>query len=140
MSALAKDGASQSDFIRWVEVTLGPLNSGADPVSAITAWLRSHFSYRPEANEVLRTVPWMWADFFQLGHIEGDCDDASIWSAAVFAALGYRVRLRAIRYSDPQEFQHVFAEVYRVRWVPSDLTVPPGETYNILESMVVYVA
>ena len=135
MARLAKEGARQDKFEAWAKFTLGTM-----PLESIGRWLRRHYSFRPEAEEVLRTVDWMLNDFATAGYVEGDCDDASIFVAAVSLVLGYRVRLVAIRYRDPLEFEHVYAEVFDGRWVIVDLTVPEGTRYNVLERMVLDVA
>lgn len=97
------------------------------------SWLRRHFVYRPEYWEVLREVDWMARDFEEFGYVEGDCDDASIFSAFVLRSLGYPVQIVAIRHTDPYEFEHVFVVS---GGVTVDPTVLRGTRYQILERMV----
>lgn len=136
MASLARSGAKADNFRSWARSEFL-----AVPPEAIGARLREVFVYRDENQEVIRTVPWMFEDLQGRGHFEGDCDDSSTFTAAVFLALNLPVRFRAIRYSDPSEFQHVFVEVlFEGSWRIVDLTVPPGTPYEILESMVIHAA
>lgn len=110
-------------------------------IGGIDRWIRGHFRYRGEREEVLRTPRFMFDQIQETGYFEGDCDDCAIMTAAVLRILGYRVRFVAIRY-DSTEFQHVFVEAYspdQGRWVVLDATVNPGTQYRELERMVVSV-
>jgi hypothetical protein len=58
-------------------------------------------------------------------------------NSAIYKALGYPVRLVAIRY-DSMEFQHVFVEVFLSGdgWVWIDPTVVPHTLHKEIERMV----
>lgn len=71
----------------------------------------------------------------------GDCDDVSTFEGAIFKALGFPVRLVAIRTkSDDDSFYHVFIEVYLGdTWVRFDPTVAPGLIHKEYGRMIVNV-
>jgi hypothetical protein len=103
----------------------------ADSVFVIDRFLRRHFVYREEYDEVLRDVPFMLHDLSTLGHMEGDCDDMTILGSAMLCALGVGTRMTAIKSANPDEFDHVFSEArIGTEWIPVDPTVPYGTTYN----------
>lgn len=117
-----------------------PLPSG-ELIPAIDHWVRGHFRYRSEHEEVLRTVSFMLGEIAEKGFFEGDCDDCATLTAAVLKVFGCMVRFVAIRY-DSKDFQHVFVECYsddRAGWVALDATVNPGTEYREIERMVLSV-
>jgi transglutaminase-like putative cysteine protease len=92
------------------------------------AFIRSHFLYRAESRETLRAPRRMLVDLDN-GALEGDCDDISIFAAALLSAMGIRNRFVAIRYGGSPEFLHVFVEWWSNAaqlWVRLDPTVRPG--------------
>lgn len=97
------------------------------------------FSYRPENEEVLRTVRFMVEQLLESGRVEGDCDDAAIFLAASFVALGVPTRFVAIRYGGSPGFRHVFIEFYSGVWVRVDPTVGTGTIHQEDERMIVNV-
>jgi transglutaminase-like putative cysteine protease len=138
MAQLANEAVSDPSFRMWVYANVPSTLDGME------AWIRARFRYRPEQEEVVRTIPFQLDHLAEHGYIEGDCDDVSTFLAAIAKAFGYRVRLVAIR-SDSVEFQHVFVEMQPVgavlpgAWVRSDPTVVPNTIHKELERMVVYV-
>ena len=113
----------------------------ADGPAWFDDWLRRRFRYRPENEEVIRSVPWMVDDLEQSGIIEGDCDDVGTFIASVASAAGMPTRLVAIRYdpNDP-EFLHVFCQVGAYGdWVRLDPTVDKGVIPPEFARMVEYV-
>jgi transglutaminase-like putative cysteine protease len=111
-------------------------------VAAIESWTRRNFVYRDEFEEIVRTPEFMLADMGRLDNgrvvgLEGDCDDASTFIAALAKALGYPVRFVAIRYhSDSPNFEHVFPQVYDgAHWMVVDVTVSPETRIEWLEQM-----
>lgn len=104
--------------------------------------VRSFFIYRPEHQEVVRTVPRMLSDLSSLGYVEGDCDDISTFCCALLSAMGIRNRFTAIRYGGHEEFLHVFSEWWsnpRQEWVRMDVTIPFGVIHKEDERMLVHV-
>jgi transglutaminase-like putative cysteine protease len=99
-------------------------------------WIRAHFVYRGEIEEVLRTPEFMLDTLERLGYFDGDCDDISTLYAALAKALHFQCRFVAIRYDASPEFKHVFLEVWLGRWVAVDPTVPEGTPYTETERMV----
>lgn len=94
-------------------------------------WLRNHFQYRPEQEEVIRTVPFMLTDLDSSSAIEGDCDDIATFTGAWLMMLGIPARFTAIQSQPEGEFDHVFAEGQGGGWwQPIDPTVPLGTVYT----------
>lgn len=130
MRDLARQGAADSRVYQ--------LASWVGSAEGLEDFLRSHFFYRAEHEEVVRSVPRMLSDLEAQGHIEGDCDDISTFICAVLAAMGISCRFVAIRYGGSEEFLHVFPE-YRApwEWIALDVTVPSGTVHEFDERMVV---
>jgi hypothetical protein len=114
-------------------------------MAAVDEWLRAHYRFRPEWEEVLRTMERMMEDLDTLGYFEGDCDDAAIFYASILYTLGIPCRFVAIRYNPANpEFEHVFVEYnahifdegYHASWSRLDPTVPPGTVHRELERMI----
>jgi transglutaminase-like putative cysteine protease len=108
--------------------------------SEVDEWVRAHFRYRDEREEILRTPEFQLNDaLVRLGYLEGDCDDVSMFYAAVLKTLGLPVRFVAIRYTpDNPNFEHVFTQAYDMAaWRTFDATVPAGSPIRALESMTV---
>jgi transglutaminase-like putative cysteine protease len=113
-----------------------------DSTSDVDSWIRAHFRYREEIEEILRTPEFMLNDaLVRLGYLEGDCDDVSTLYVAFFKALGLPSRLVAIRYTpDNPNFEHVFAQAYNMAvWLTFDATVPPGTDIRAVEVVVMEV-
>jgi transglutaminase-like putative cysteine protease len=105
-------------------------DSVSTSVLAIDRFLRTHFVYRGEKDEVLRTVPYMLNDFETLGEMQGDCDDMAMMGAAMLLAVDIPARFTALK-SVPHEFDHVFCEgLNDGQWMIVDPTVPYGTTYK----------
>lgn len=135
MAALAKAAANDPKFSAFAR-SLGSL-------AAVDSWVRAHYSYRDEWEEIVRDPRFMLGDMGRMegGRVvglEGDCDDIATFYAAMVTALGYRARLHAIRYnpSNPN-FEHVFTQVYDGGdWRILDGTLPPETPMNWIESMI----
>ena len=111
------------------------MQSGALP--EIEKWIRAHYMYRPEHEEILRSPDFMMRDLERQGYVEGDCDDIAIFIAALFKCLRIPVRFTAIRYNAIPEFGHVFTEVWTGNgWTVIDPTVPHGTRYRTVERMI----
>jgi transglutaminase-like putative cysteine protease len=130
MARLAREAKSNPWFNELAQ-SLGDMDS-------VDKFIRAHFRYRDEIEEIVRDPDWMINDLFnRLGWLEGDCDDVSTLYAAFASALGIRSRFVAIRYrpSNPN-FEHVFTEVYDgSQWRVCDATVAPGTVLQSLEEM-----
>lgn len=108
----------------------------------IDQWVRDHFVYRDENEEIYRTPVFMLSDMGRLEAnrivgLEGDCDDVAGFIAAITKALNYPTRLTAIRYdaSNP-DFEHVFAEAYDAgAWHVLDPTIDEGKTMHAIETL-----
>ncbi len=106
---------------------------GCGSVPGIDGWLRTHFTYRPEMNEVLRSPEFMVNDFENvLGVVEGDCDDAAVLCTSFLKVLGIPGRLTAIQSKAGMDFDHVFGEgLVGSTFVPIDPTVEYGTRYTV---------
>lgn len=74
----------------------------------------------------------------RLGYLEGDCDDVSMFYAAVFTVMGIPARFVAIRYhNENPNFEHVFTQGYDMaEWRTFDATVQPGTTIKAIDAMI----
>lgn len=136
MSSLVRSAARNPDFLLGLEQRVSLFS--ARRIEEANSWLRRFFVYRGEIEEVIRTPEFMLNDLEKIGRLEGDCDDISTFSAAVFASLGYPVRLVAIRYTPGQlAFEHVFTEIFDSgEWRVIDPTLPDGTVMHVLAQMV----
>jgi hypothetical protein len=129
MAELAREALDDPAFVKFVHQYFSS-------VEDLEAWTRSHFTYRDEREELLRTP------VFMLSHgMQGDCDDVATFLAAAARALGCPARLVAIRY-DPShpDFEHVFAQAYKSgEWLTLDPTVDTDTTIQSVEDMIVAV-
>ena len=76
-------------------------------VEAIQSWVRDNIRYLRDhvfAETLIDPV-------LLLQTKAGDCDDHSMLVAALLMAIGFTVRFQAIAPNDPNDFQHVYAEV-----------------------------
>jgi transglutaminase-like putative cysteine protease len=102
-------------------------------------WIREHFRYRGEREEVLRTVDFMLNQLRTENIIEGDCDDISIFLASVTLAAGTNTRFVAIETDGDGEYNHVYVEVLiNDKWYVLDPTVESGTPYEYHERMYEY--
>lgn len=126
MAILARAGSSEPGVMAIAGSFRNP-----DRVRAIDSFLRYAFVYREEYDEVLRDVPFMLNDLDTLGHMEGDCDDMTIFGCTLLRASGIPSRMTAIQSQSPFDYDHVFSEA-RVGefWLPVDPTVPYGTQYQ----------
>lgn len=140
MAGMAREARRNPKFQSFVFHVQGP-GVPAPDLLFLDSWIRRHFRYRPELYEVLRTPEFMLNDLETKGFVEGDCDDISIFYAAILRTLGYEVRFVAIRYSHPELFEHVFIEFENTGrgWVRLDPTAERGTIHEELERMVVNV-
>lgn len=111
-------------------------------LDGLEKWVRDHFVYRDETEEIFRTPAFMLADMGRMEAnrvvgLEGDCDDISGFIAAITKALGYPTRLTAIRY-DPAnpDFEHVYTEALsHGTWRILDPTIEEGVKIRSIETM-----
>jgi transglutaminase-like putative cysteine protease len=129
MAQLARKAANDQDFVREA-LALGSL-------SAVDQFIRQHYRYRDEREEIIRTPQFMMNDLSRIGYLEGDCDDVSTLYAAFMKALGYPARFVAIRYNAHNpNFEHVFAQAYAGgSWQTFDGTIDPGIVLQSLKEM-----
>jgi Transglutaminase-like superfamily len=113
-------------------------------LDGIDAFVRGHFAYRDENEEIIREPRFMLADMGRIDEngrvvqLEGDCDDVATFYAAAAMAIGKAARFVAIRYTITNpNFEHVFTEAYDSgQWKVLDATVPPGTPMRWIESMI----
>jgi len=112
MAALARQGSQNpslrrlaDEVCRWLAV--------APHAICWDRFVRGAFRFRDESREVVRTIDYTLNDYLARGVIEGDCDDVATFHAAGLLALGYPVRLVAIRTDSLlPDFLHVYVEGY----------------------------
>lgn len=107
----------------------------------IDDWIRERFSYRPEHEEVLRTIPHMMGQLRDEGIIEGDCDDVSILFASLAHANKIPVRFAAIRTQRQNPaFLHVFVETLDSQsWRRYDPTLQKNFVHQEFDRIIVFV-
>ncbi len=110
-------------------------------LAGLDEWVRSHFVYRGENQEVIRTPEFMLTQLERDGFFDGDCDDVSTLYASLLKALHYSCRFVAIRPDDSPDFKHVYIEVWMGKdlgygWAALDPTVERGTVYHEVERMV----
>jgi len=66
----------------------------------------------PDEYEFVRAPKHQAETFLETGCLEGDCDDASVLSSCMLAALGWPNTMTAIRRIGEAEFSHVFTTAY----------------------------
>lgn len=66
----------------------------------------------PDEYEFVRAPKYQAEFYFENGFLEGDCDDASVLSSSILAALGWSNVMTAIRRHGEVEFSHVFTTAY----------------------------
>jgi transglutaminase-like putative cysteine protease len=136
MAEMARQAARDPKFYSFAQQFSG--------LSDLESWMRDHFTYRDEHEEVLRTPRFMLEDMGRTAGtrvvgLEGDCDDSATFLAAAARVLGYPARLVAIRH-DPSnpDFQHVFAQAKAgAEWITLDPTIDVGTVMESLEDMIV---
>lgn len=136
MARLARAAASDPEFCGFAR-RLATLNG-------IESFVRSHFVYRDENEEIVRDPRFMLADMGRVDtngrvvQLEGDCDDIATFYAAAVVAIGKAARFVAIRYtSGNPNFEHVFTQAYDGgQWIILDATVPKGTRMQWIESMI----
>jgi transglutaminase-like putative cysteine protease len=131
MASRARQAARNPEFQKFAL----EFNSTAE----VDSWVRAHFRYRDELEEILRTPEFMLNDVLvRLGYLEGDCDDISTFYAATFKALGLPSRFVAIRYTQEQpNFEHVFTQAYDMAvWQTFDATVAVGTEIRAIETLI----
>lgn len=105
---------------------------------SLDMFLRNHYRYRPEQDEMVRTPDFMLSDYETLGYCEGDCDDVATLICALSRAAGFSSRLVAIAgvHENPgKDLDHVFSEVlcdgdHGKQWQIIDPTVERGTVYQ----------
>jgi hypothetical protein len=138
MARMARDASYNPDFQAFAR----QFHSTED----LDSWLRNHFTYRDETEEILRTPMYMLQDWGRISSdrvigLEGDCDDISTFVAAITKVLGLPTRLIAIRH-DPSnpDYEHVFTQAFdHGSWQTLDPTVDAGTEIHAVQDMVVSV-
>jgi hypothetical protein len=133
MAKLIRNAVKESDFVLFT--VQFPSWTDVDP------WVRMHFRYASEPYEIIFTPQSSLMSIQDHNYFVGDCDDVSTFEGALFVALGFQVRLVAIRTkANDDNFYHVFIEVYLGGdWQRFDATVSPGLIHKEYGRMVVNV-
>jgi hypothetical protein len=111
-------------------------------VDTVDQWTREHYVYVSDGDEMemINTPAYDIQQIANGGSFEGDCDDVSIFVAAMFACLGMNTRFVAIRMEPDAPYTHVFVETLAGdHWAKVDCTVPLDTVHYDAGRMVVYV-
>ncbi len=108
-------------------MTSGFGNSGpVETALAVESLARTSFLFVDEPEELLIDPSVQLNELDAKGVIHGDCDDVSMFTAALLYNLGLRVRFKAVIQGPDGSYQHVFTE-YMLRgldrWIPIDPTI-----------------
>lgn len=95
-------------------------------LSDVDTFLRDRFVYMPETIETLLYPDYMLNGLEMSGRLVGDCDDITTLHATLLTALGFPVRLVAIRSArDNSNYDHVYLEAnLNGEWIMFDVTIP----------------
>lgn len=66
----------------------------------------------PDQYELVRAPKYQAEFYFENGFLEGDCDDASVLSSSMLAALNWPNVITAIRRVGEIEFSHVYTSAF----------------------------
>lgn len=134
MAALVRDAVNDNFFVvcsEWFPET----------PAMIDFMVRADYTYTDEEIETLYTPVYNMHRYMDNQDIIGDCDDVSMFLAALFTVRGYQSRFVAMRTKkhDPS-FLHVVVEaLVDSRWKRFDPTVQPGLTQLDYGQMIEYV-
>ena len=84
-------------------------------ISKIFSYVLSHYRYLadPAFLERVKSPEVIDAEISMMGAFQGDCDDVSVYLAALLMSIGYRVRLVVIAVPGRgDDFKHIFPQVY----------------------------
>lgn len=105
----------------------------AQQIDAIADWLSARFRFvsDPVNVELLRDPAGAVKRINSRGYTQGDCDEAAMLAASLGMANGIPARFRALAFGTPYApFTHVICDLRDQfgKWVPIDVTRPPGYT------------
>lgn len=96
-----------------------PSKSYLAEAQAVQDWVKNHVRYTQDVYDV-ETVQ---TPLYTLQRMQGDCDDHALLAGTLLQALGHPVRFKAVAFSAPDQFEHVFAETkIGPRWVALETT------------------
>lgn len=101
-------------------------------IRAVGRFTRASIRIIDEPDELLVHPLRMLSDIETEGVGFGDCDDVSMFSAALLTSVGIPARFRAVS-PDPDygHYRHVFTEYYLGgEWFPLDLTLSTFPVYD----------
>lgn len=111
----------------------------AGEIRAIFEWVRDKIRYTQDVRDIetLKTPDALLYSF------QGDCDDKALLVATLLESIGYTTRFIAVGFTQPGEFDHVYAEVrLGTVWIALETTenMPLGwKPSNVIASMVRHV-
>jgi transglutaminase-like putative cysteine protease len=146
MAELVNDGLNDPElmtFARVMAVKAGIRNSLAQAY-AIRAWLDRvwRFVDDPNDREYLVDPVSLLDDYYDLGFIPGDCDEAAVLGAALGKAVGFSATFTVLGFQTPEgddRYAHVFATLLTPDGgeVSLDVTRPHGPVPTPTRSMTV---
>lgn len=92
---------------------------------AIRKWCDARFRYvrDPQRVELLQSPSRLLTEIATDGYFAGDCDEASILTAALCCAVGIRCEFHAVSFRDDRPLSHVFAVAYPDRGPCQELDI-----------------
>ena len=92
---------------------------------AVRAWCDRRFRYvrDPQRVELLQSPARLLQEIAADGYFAGDCDEASILTAALCCAIGIRCEFHAVSFSYEKPLSHVFAVAYPERGKSQELDI-----------------
>jgi hypothetical protein len=124
MEALVREGSRDPGVVLHAQqaVRNTPEYGKWAEVEAILADARRSMRYTadPAGMETIKSPIYTLQEIRRYGRAVMDCDDVSVWVAALLRAVGLNTRFKVIK-DDPFEFTHVYLEVeVDGEWAPVD--------------------
>lgn len=128
MRSLVLQSLNSKKWVSFVSRFWLKADSTIERLRYVESFIRDKFQYVDEKFETLLTPDYMLQGLEITGALRGDCDDISVFHAAVLTIMDIKVRFVAIRsvQSNPN-YDHVFIEAFNGSdWILYDITVPQG--------------
>lgn len=131
MVRIVRASVSNPQVWRVARRIVGSANSRNQRVQAlaIRKWCLKHYRYvrDPKRVELLQQPAQLLREIARYGYFVGDCDEASLLTAALCTAVGIRCELHAVSFRANSPLSHVFAIAYPDGAAPVELDIvrPP---------------
>lgn len=124
MDRLVRSGVQDPSVVLYAQqiVRSAPEYGQRAELSSILDDVRRTMRYTldPLGVETVKSPSFVLEEIRTRGKAAMDCDDATVWTAALVRSVGMQTRFRVIR-DDPREYTHVYLEALADgAWVPLD--------------------